>query len=55
MFGDSLLFDAGFVFFAAWSLMLAALVLTAFGGDILPSKAQIDAAQKAHGSNQLSR
>jgi hypothetical protein len=55
MFSDSLLFDAGFLFFAAWSLMLAALVLTAFGRDLLPSKAQIDPAQKAHGPNQLSR
>ena len=55
MFNDSLLFDAGFVFFAAWSLMLAALVLTAFGKDLLPSKAPADPAQKAHGLNQLSR
>jgi len=37
------------------AFVLAAVVLTAFGRDLLPSKAQIDPAQKAHGSNQLSR
>ncbi len=36
---DSFLFDAGSLFFLAWIAVLAGISLTAFGRDLLPSKA----------------
>jgi hypothetical protein len=35
----SYLFEAGWMFFAAWSVMIAAVVVAAFGRDFVPSKA----------------
>jgi hypothetical protein len=35
---DSYLFDAGWLFFAAWSVILAIITLTAFAGDLFPSR-----------------
>jgi len=39
MMPDSFLFDAGSLFFAAWIAVLAAITITAFGRDLLPTKA----------------
>ena len=36
--GDSYVFDAGWFFFAAWSVMLALVAVTAFGRDLIPSQ-----------------
>jgi hypothetical protein len=33
---DVFIFDAGWIFFAAWAMALAALSVIAFGRDILP-------------------
>ena len=37
---EAYLFDAGWLFFAGWSLVLAALGLVAFGKDLIPSPAR---------------
>ena len=42
MMSDSLLFDAGWLFFAAWSVIIGAVGLTAFGRDLLPPKTPLD-------------
>jgi hypothetical protein len=34
----SYLFEAGWMFFAAWSAIVAAAVIAAFGEDLLPSR-----------------
>jgi hypothetical protein len=34
---DAYLFDAGWLFFAGWSVVLVAVNLIAFGKDIIPS------------------
>jgi len=39
---DSYLFDAGWLFFAAWSIVVALVGWIAFGRDLFPSNAQID-------------
>lgn len=48
MISDSLLFDAGSVFFAAWGLVIAALSVAAFGRDLLPAKAPHDPVRKTN-------
>ena len=48
MVGYSLLFDAGWLFFGAWSVIIGAVGLTAFGRDLLPSKAALDSAKPQH-------
>jgi hypothetical protein len=35
-FSDSYLFDAGWLFFAAWSVIVAVVSVTAFGRDFFP-------------------
>ncbi len=35
---DSFLSNAGWLFFAAWTVMVAAVTIVAFGRDLLPSK-----------------
>jgi hypothetical protein len=42
MVGDSFLSDAGWVFFAAWSVIVAAVSLAAFGRDLLPSRMRLE-------------
>jgi hypothetical protein len=37
---DAYLFDAGWLVFAGWSLVLVALNLIAFGEDLIPSPAR---------------
>jgi hypothetical protein len=38
MTADSFLFNAGFAFIAAWSIVIAAVAIHAFARDLLPSK-----------------
>jgi len=45
---DSFLADAGWLFFAAWSVVVAAVSITAFGGDLLAGSARRDATAKSH-------
>ncbi|HET9308629.1 MAG TPA: hypothetical protein VFO46_21615 [Candidatus Sulfotelmatobacter sp.] len=45
MMSDSLLFEAGSVFFAFWSLVVAAVGVAAFGRDLLPSKAHLNSSK----------
>jgi hypothetical protein len=47
---DSFLSNAGWLFFAAWSAILTALSVTAFGNDLLPSKASVDSPHATHSS-----
>jgi hypothetical protein len=51
MSSDLFLSDAGFLFFAFWSLILGAVSLAAFGRDLLPSKVPVDPS-KPSGSPQ---
>lgn len=39
MLNDSILTEAGALFFAAWSLVIAVITVKAFGPDLLPSRA----------------
>jgi hypothetical protein len=39
---DSILFDAGSLFFAALIVVIAGISLAAFGGDLFPSRAHLD-------------
>jgi hypothetical protein len=43
---DSFLFDAGWLFFAAWSVIIAVVSLTAFRADFLPSSAHLQLANR---------
>ena len=38
MLRDSLFSDAGWLFFAIWSIVIGALSVAAFGGDLLEAK-----------------
>ena len=38
---DSYLFDAGWLFFAAWSVVVAFVSLTAFRSDLFPSRTSL--------------
>ena len=46
MLSDSILSNAGWLFFAAYSAIVAVVNWAAFGGDVLPAKAQVDSPQK---------
>ena len=39
---DSFLSNAGWLFFTAWSIILGAISVAAFGRDLLPSKLDLD-------------
>jgi hypothetical protein len=43
---DSYLFDIGWLFFAAWTAIVAFVSLAAFGNDILPSQHAAESSQK---------
>jgi hypothetical protein len=43
---DSYLLDAGWLFFAAWSVIVAIVSLAAFGRDLFPSRTQLEVAQQ---------
>jgi hypothetical protein len=53
MMSDSFIFNAGSVFFAAWIAVITGVTVTAFGRDLLPSKAQADPAQTGQPSERL--
>jgi len=42
MTSDTFLSDASWLFFAVWSVVVAAVSIAAFGRDLLPSRAHID-------------
>ena len=42
---DFYVFDAGWFFFAAWSLIVAVVSVTAFAGDLFPSRTRLGLAQ----------
>jgi len=44
---DSFLADAGWLFFAAWSAVVAVVSIIAFGRDLLPWKASLDSAPES--------
>ena len=46
MMSDSFLSNAGSVFFAFWSLIVAAVGVAAFGRDLLPPKAHLNSSGK---------
>lgn len=46
MLSDSILANAGWLFFAIYSAVVATVSIAAFGGDVLPAKAAVDAPQK---------
>lgn len=50
MLSDSILANAGWLFFAIYSAVVAAVSIAAFGGDVLPAKATVEVSQK-NGSN----
>jgi hypothetical protein len=45
MLNDSYLFDAGWLFFAAWTVIVAAVSVAAFGRDFFP-RTQLELAQQ---------
>jgi hypothetical protein len=47
MMSDSLFSDAGWFFFAVWSVVVGAISVTAFGRDLLPSKARVESRRLA--------
>ena len=47
MMSDSILSNAGWLFFAAYSAIVAVVNWAAFGRDVLPAKAQVDSLQKS--------
>jgi len=47
MLSDSYLFDAGWLFFAAFTLVVAVVVVTAFRRDLFPSSATLEAEQQS--------
>jgi len=50
---DSFLSDAGWLFFAAWSIVVAAVSIAAFGRDLFPSRAHIDPHPNARPSDPV--
>jgi hypothetical protein len=53
MMSDSFIFNAGSFFFAGWTAIIAGVTVTAFGRDLLPSKAQADPAPTKHPAKPL--
>lgn len=52
-FSESFLSNAGWLFFAAWSAIIAAISIAAFGRDLLPWTPHLDAAPKSQPSKQV--
>jgi len=44
---DSLFSNAAWLFFVAWSVVVAAVSIAAFGRDLLPSRIRLDSSQNA--------
>jgi hypothetical protein len=54
MTADTFLLNAGWIFFVAWTVVVAGITVAAFGRNPFPSKAQCDPAQ-APPKTQLAR
>lgn len=52
-FSESFLSNAGWLFFAAWSIIIAAISIVAFGRDLLPSPTHLDPAPESQPSKQV--
>jgi|HubBroStandDraft_5_1064220.scaffolds.fasta_scaffold1052072_1 hypothetical protein len=46
LMSDSYLFDVGWLFFAAWAVIVAAISLAAFGRDLLPPQTPLEQSSK---------
>jgi hypothetical protein len=46
LMSDSYLFDVGWLFFAAWTAIVAVISLAAFGRDLLPSQPPLEPGQQ---------
>jgi len=55
MMSDSLFADAGWFFFAIWSIAVVTVSITAFGRDLLPSKASANSPAPNRSSTQAPR
>ena len=51
MLGDSIFSDAGWLFFAIWSIVIGALSVAAFGRDLLQAKAPAISPSRSTSSN----
>lgn len=52
-FSESFLSNAGWLFFAAWTAVIAAITIAAFGRDLLPWSTHLDSAPKPQPSKQV--
>lgn len=52
MTSDTLLFNAGSLFFAVWIAVIAGITIAAFGRDLLPGNARHDPANSPHPTDQ---
>jgi len=50
---DSFLSNAGWLFFAAWTAVVAAVSIVAFGRDLLPRRANLNPAPKAQPADHV--
>jgi hypothetical protein len=48
---DSILFDAGSLFFAAWIAVITGVSLAAFGRDLFPSKPHLHPTGESHSAD----
>jgi hypothetical protein len=52
-FSDSFLSNAGWLFFAAWTAVVAAVSIIAFGSDLLPRRPHLDPPHTSHPADQV--
>jgi hypothetical protein len=52
-FSESFLSNAGWIFFAAWSAIVTAISIVAFGRDLLPWTARLDSAPSSQPPKQV--
>jgi hypothetical protein len=50
---DSFLSNAGWLFFTAWTAVVAAVGIIAFGRDLLPRRAHLNPARKSQPADQV--
>jgi len=50
---DSYLLDAGWLFFAAWSIIVIVVSLAAFGRDLFPPKSRLEPAREVRPSDNV--
>lgn len=53
MMSDWFLFDAGWLFLAAWSAIVAAVSIAAFGRDLLPWSTHLDPAHNSQPADHV--